>query len=549
MGSILRWATAMLAATLALSAPAWASLFSAAPTGFGAGSMPTSVAARDLNGDGRPDLVIANRGSSGGADGISVLLNSTPSGATTPSFTGPTGFAAGSTPTAVALGDLNGDGMPDVAVANIAGVSVLLNTITSGASTPSFALATSFAAGSSPSDVVLADFNLDGKPDLAVTNSSGASVLLNTTAPGAVSPSFTAASAFGAGSAPTALVAGDLNGDGKPDLAVANSEGVAVLLNTTAAGAVTPSFTVASTFGAGAGPRAVATADFNGDGKPDLAVVGSNGVSILLNTTPAGAVTPSFTSASTFAAGAGPTSAAAVDLNGDGRPDLVVTYSGGASVLLNTTSPGAGTASFAPPVSFAAGSAPTSVAVSDINGDFAPDLAVAGGTGVSVLLNTTFAPPASGGAGTTTSTAASVSSTPAGLPATPVITAARISPTTFAAADRGASLARNTPKGATVTYRISIPATTTLTVLRRAAGAKVGGRCIGSGKRKPQKPCTRLVEVGSFVRVDRPGSVRVHFTGRVGGRKLAPAKYVLRLTPRAGGRPGSAVDLSLRITL
>jgi FG-GAP-like repeat len=548
-------ATAMLVATLALSPSASASLFATGPTNFGAGSVPTSIAARDLNGDGRPDLVVANRGSSGGADGVSVLINSTLAGATTPSFAGPTDFAAGTTPTAVALGDLNGDGMPDIVVANGAGISVLLNTTTAGAMTPSFALASPFAAGSAPSDVVLGDFNLDGKADIAATNSSGVSVLLNTTTAGSAVPSFTAASAFAAGSAPTALAAGDLNGDGKPDLAVTNSEGLSVLLNTTAAGAVTPSFTLPTTFAAGVGARGLAIADFNGDGKPDLAVVGANGVTLLLNTTTPGAITPTFTAASTVAAGNGPTSVAAADVNGDGRPDLVVTNSGGVSVLLNTTVPGAATPSFAPPASFAAGSGPTSIAVSDVNGDFAPDLAVANGGGVSVLLNTMFAPPASGAgtvaavAATTTTTTTTAASGPSLAAAAPVITSARISPASFAAADRGASLARAAVKGATVTYRISIPATTTFTVLRRATGVKMGIRCVASGQHKPKKPCVRLVDVGSIARPDHAGAVRVHFTGRVGGRKLAPATYVLRLTPRAAGRTGSAIDLSFRITL
>ena len=85
-------------------------------------------------------------------------------------------------------------------------------------------------------------------------------------------------------------------------------------------------------------------ADLNGDGKPDLIVVNlnSNTMSVLLNTTAPGAATPSFAPQTTFATGSGPKSVTAADVNGDGKPDLIVTnyYSNTVSVLLNTTAPG-----------------------------------------------------------------------------------------------------------------------------------------------------------------------------------------------------------------
>src|SRR5207237_352696 len=134
---------------------------------------------------------------------------------------------------------------------------------------------------------------------------------------------------------------------GKPDLIVANYNDatVSVLLNTTTPGATIPTFGPQQTFATGTQPRFVAVGDVNGDGKPDLVVGNANDgtVSVLLNTTTPGATTPAFAPQQTFATGSMPFAAALGDVNGDGKPDLVVANDGGAtvSVLLNTTAPGA----------------------------------------------------------------------------------------------------------------------------------------------------------------------------------------------------------------
>ncbi len=172
---------------------------------------------------------------------------------------------------------------------------MLLNTTVPGATMPTFASRTSFAVGSDPIGLAVGDFNGDGKADLAITNknSNSVSVLFNTTATGAASPTFAGQVTFGTGTTPISVTAGDFNGDGKLDLAVVNlsSGNVSVFLNTTATGAASPSFAPSTVFSVGSDPVALTAADLNGDGKLDLAVTnyGSNNVSVLFNTTATGA--------------------------------------------------------------------------------------------------------------------------------------------------------------------------------------------------------------------------------------------------------------------
>jgi hypothetical protein len=371
---------------------------------FAVGSAPDSIAAADLNGDGKPDLVVANSGD----NTVSVLLNTTAPGATTASFAAQQTFGTGNGPASVTVADVNGDGKPDLVVANQFGntVSVLLNTTAPGATTLSFAAQQTFATGNNPAAAAMADVNGDGRPDLIVVNNSDAtlSVMLNTTAPGASTASFATQQTFATGSLPNSVAAADFNGDGKPDLVVANvsTKTVSVLLNTTAPGATTPSFAVQQTFATGNSPNSVAAADINGDGKPDVIVANGAGntVSVLLNTTAPGAATPSFAAQVKFGTGAGPDGLAVADINGDGRPDLIVANGGGntpgstVSVLFNTSLEPTTTfdiKSFAIRQTFATGNAPGSVAAADLNGDGEPDLIVPNELDdtVSVLLNTT----------------------------------------------------------------------------------------------------------------------------------------------------------------
>jgi len=353
-------------------------------TNFTAGNGPNSVAMGDLNGDGKPDLAVANRfGNS--VYSVSILLG-TGGGVFPPA----TDFPVGNGPLSVAIGDLNGDGKPDLAVGNDFGghVSVMLG-VGAGSFGPALDFAADFAAGSSGRSVAIADLNGDGKPDLVVVNrfGNGVSILLGNGA-----GSFALAVNFPVGTGPRGVAIGDFNGDGKPDMAVANqdTDNVSILLQKGSIGGI--SFVPASNFAAGDGAFWVAAGDLNGDGKLDLAVANrfDNSVSILLGNG-AGAFGPAANfslSLLGLTPGTEPFSLAIADLNGDGKLDLATanTTSHNVSILL-----GNGSGSFVLAASRAVGTTPVFAALGDLNGDGRPDLAVAnqGSNNVSILLNTT----------------------------------------------------------------------------------------------------------------------------------------------------------------
>jgi hypothetical protein len=273
-------------------------------------------------------------------------------------------YPAGSRSQAIAVADFNGDGKLDLAVGNLDSgtVSVYL-----GKGDGTFNPRVDFVIGLYPNSITVGDFNGDGNPDLVTANGSGTvSILL-----GKSDGSFQSHVEYTAGPATFSVAVGDFNGDGKLDLAAANNNSnqggtVSIFL-----GNGDGTFQPHVDYPVGTGPYSVAVGDLDKDGKLDLIVANyafDNSVSVLL-----GNGDGTFKPQATYAVGRQPDSVAIGDLNGDGTLDLAVAgfADGVVSVLL-----GNGDGTFKPHVDYPAGRTPSSVIIGDFNGDGKLDLAL-----------------------------------------------------------------------------------------------------------------------------------------------------------------------------
>lgn len=330
------------------------------------GAATNSVAVADVNGDGKPDIVVANSCVSaancsgrGTAGSVGVLLGNGDG-----TFQTATAYGSGGNDAwAVAVADVNGDGKADIVVANRCPdgncggngdgiVSVLL-----GNGDGTFQLAVPYDAGGwSTFSVAVADVNDDGKPDIIVAdyfasygNDDGVVGVLLGNGDGTFQEAVTY---FSGGGSTESVVAADVNGDGFPDLIVANcgsgsncdNSGTAGVLLNNGDGTFQPAKTYSSGYAS-----SVAVGDVNGDGRPDLVLADicedeacDAGVNVLL-----GNGDGTFQAATSYSSGGrGSYSVAVVDVNGDHKPDIEVSNgdacgsctNGSAGVLLNTTS-------------------------------------------------------------------------------------------------------------------------------------------------------------------------------------------------------------------
>ena len=347
--------------------------------------LAVAVAAGDLRGNGKVDLVAVDADYYASSQNVDVFLGNG-DGTFQLAVSYPTGQP--SVPLwSVAIADVNGDGKPDLlVVSGFYNVGVLL-----GNGDGTFQPVVFYPDGGVVSNefnyqsIAVADVNGDGKPDLLVANASpGIGVLLGN-GDGTFQPvvTYTASSIVDTQS----LAAADVNGDGKIDLIVTgfpeSGNGLAAVLLGNGDGTFQP----AVAYSTGGNANAVTIADVNGDGKPDILVANGYGAGVLL-----GNGDGTFQPVTTYSSGGGvpqPQSIAVADVNQDGKPDLLLANNEStAAVLL-----GNGDGTFEAAVLYDAGTPnPSCVVAADVNGDGKPDLIVAG-ENVQVLLNNNGAPP------------------------------------------------------------------------------------------------------------------------------------------------------------
>ena len=385
------------------------------------GRYSNSVAIGDLNGDGKPDLVVTSPCPCNGTDHgvIGVLLGNGDGTFQPPINYDPGGLG----PSAVAIGDVNGDGKLDLVIATLCqtpgfcgypaagGVSVLLGN-GDGTFQPAVGYSSGgYTRGGASAVVVISDVNGDGKPDVIVSSECQSGSNCNyPTGPGGVTVllgngdgTFQPAVSYSSGGwRATSVAVADVNGDGHPDLVVSN-----FCLNGTNCPAVQDPGTVSVLLGNGDGTFQlpvsfnsggapaywVAIGDVNGDGHPDLVVVKgcannncAGNIAVFL-----GNGDGTFQNPANYDGPFGATWVAIGDVNGDGNLDLVVSNSVCVSCRDSVSFlPGKGDGTFQPPVNFYPGGYLSSslVAIGDVNRDGKPDLVVANGCSVSEKFGT-----------------------------------------------------------------------------------------------------------------------------------------------------------------
>jgi|GEM_PF-1666994 len=332
------------------------------PQHFDMASTPQALIAADFNGDGRPDIVASAESA------VELRLNDGMGW-----FGAPVSFDSGGNPGGLGAGDLNGDGRLDLIVAHPAGSHI---SFLPGDGAGGFGVPVNFEVGARVISVVAADFNGDGKTDAAVGYLGAGEAGFVTVLLGDGAGGFSLAGTSPAGGIRGSLAVADFNKDGKRDLALTTFNNVLVLPGDGAGGFASPREVMAGN------ARHLAPADYNGDGNTDLAVAfRDDGISLLVGDGTGGFSAPTLVPTGPLSS---PAQVAAADFNGDGKIDLAAALRGwsSAGVLL-----GDGAGGFGAARSYGAGNFPSLIVAADFNGDGANDLAV--GTGQGVLGSTT----------------------------------------------------------------------------------------------------------------------------------------------------------------
>ena len=327
------------------------------------GTRPSASAVGDVNGDGIPDVVTANSGDAT----VSILI-----GNGNGTFQLQRTVAVGRNPRAIALADLDGDSKLDIITANGNDNTVSL---LRGNGNGTFQPPTTLSVGVNPDSLAVGDLNSDGKPDLVTANAGDGTIsLLINSGIGTFLPQSTVT----VGSQPRSVVLVDLNGDGKLDILTPNygNATLSVLL-----GNGNGAFTPAPTLPTDPNPLAVAVTDFNADGILDLVV--ANGSANLR--TRLGNGDGTFQDA-LYLSGGNASSVAIANLNDDSFPDYAITDTANNQV---STIRGLQDGSAFDPVASRTGAGPVAVVLADLNGDGQPDIITtnAAGNSISVLLN------------------------------------------------------------------------------------------------------------------------------------------------------------------
>ncbi|MBK8792973.1 MAG: VCBS repeat-containing protein [Holophaga sp.] len=349
----------------------------------GSGFVTQAVAVGDLNGSGGLDILTANAVYQDGSDAPGFLTSRLQNPASSGAFLDPLRSETGVYPLALAIGDLDGDGRPDAVVANYLASSSTNRSVDvhfQSATAGTFLAPTHLTVGTRrPLDVVVADLTGAGRLDVVVAASGSNDVLVffHDTTPG----SFQAPVSFAVSGDPASVAVADLTGSGSKDLVVAMANGkVAVLLH----GPVAGTFLSPVDYTTGADPVAVKIADVDGDSHPDILTAnysnGTGGLSILRQN----AATPgTFLAAQTLDTGDYASAGLAIgDLDGDGHPDVVVANAGlpgypGSVAVFRQDPAHAGV--FPEPDLYRGYYGPLSVAIADLKGDGKPALVVADG--------------------------------------------------------------------------------------------------------------------------------------------------------------------------